>query len=111
MLVRKAEEVAQRISFWRKVRGEDVRNNGAENDGCNEGGAVRCPHCGDGKMKLIRIWSKQRGFIYDATKACASLVWEGAAGEGNVVEDKKDARIFGRLDSEQLAFGFLISPA
>jgi len=74
VLVRKAEQVAQRISFLR-----GIRKNGGNNQNENVGsidkaclssarGDVRCPHCGHGKMKLIKIWSKKRGVIYDALK-------------------------------------------
>jgi predicted DCC family thiol-disulfide oxidoreductase YuxK len=105
VLVRKAEQIAQRISFLRKIRGDNPgRNNHIEHVDSHEEGGVCCPHCGHGKMKLLRIWSKKRGFIYDATK-------EGAAGKGNVIQDKNDARTSGRPDIEQLAFGFLTSLA
>lgn len=106
VLVRKAEQVAQRISFLR-----GIRKNGGNNQNENVGsidkaypisarGDVRCPHCGHGKMKLIRIWSKKRGFIYDATK-------DGArTSKDEAVQEKNTSGL-----TEQLAFGFLTSMA
>jgi hypothetical protein len=51
-------------------------------------------------MKLIRIWSKKRGFIYDATKE------GGPIGKDNAVPEKKDSGLPARPENEQLAFGF-----
>jgi hypothetical protein len=63
VLVNKAKEISQRISFLRGIRKQDVVKDMAGKE-IEEG--VRCPECGHGKMKLIKIWSKKRGVIYDA---------------------------------------------
>ena len=72
VLVRKAEQIAQRISFLRGIRKGNGEENKNEAVAClssaRESRDVRCPECGHGKMKLIKIWSKKRGVIYDALK-------------------------------------------
>ena len=106
VLVRKAEQIAQRISFLRKIRGNNTgTNNHVEHVDSHEEGGVRCPHCGHGKMKLLRIWSKKRGFIYDAVKD------EAGAGKNEVAQEKNSSGLPVRPVNEQLAFGFLASMA
>jgi predicted DCC family thiol-disulfide oxidoreductase YuxK len=80
VLVRKAEQIAQRISFLRKIRGDNKGHEHVEHVGGNEEGGVCCPHCGHGKLKLIRIWSKKRGFIYDASAEIGNAQPESSSG-------------------------------
>jgi hypothetical protein len=71
VLVRRAEQVAQ---YFARKRGVSPEEYGRKWDEPFGKGTVCCPNCGSTKMKLIRIWSKKRGVIYEALEGSAEAV-------------------------------------
>jgi hypothetical protein len=110
VLVRKAEQIAQRISFFRKIRGENKGQNQTEDVGGHEECGVSCPHCGHGKMKLLRIWSKKRGMIYDASSEIGKAPSESGSGvikqAARRAERNSPQQPVNNSLVEQLAFAF-----
>lgn len=61
-LVRRAEQVARYFARQRGAAAEAFHQSAGE---CFGKGVMSCPACGSTDMLLLRIWSKEAGFIYD----------------------------------------------
>jgi hypothetical protein len=70
-LAGRAQQVAEYFARKRGISPEQYRQKLDERFGKGE---LRCPSCGSTKMLLIRIWSRERGTIYDLARDGARAV-------------------------------------